>query len=143
MLLNRRGQTSQDETIDMAPMVDVVFQLMAFLLLSFQLKGLPPVDIPESRNGIGIDQAEAVVVVLVPPDQPLGEASAFVDEEASTPATLEDLQDYLAVQVALGRTQVVIQADGEVPFGEVIRWASAMGEVEGVSTNFGVREPGT
>jgi biopolymer transport protein ExbD len=36
---------------------------------------------------------------------------------------------------------VILQADGDVPHGEVVRVSSAMTEVEGVTVHIGVQEP--
>ena len=41
MLLRRQVSEERDEHIDMTPMVDVVFQLMTFMLFSVQLAGDP------------------------------------------------------------------------------------------------------
>ena len=46
MLLQRQAKEERDEHIDMTPMVDVVFQLMTFMLFSMQLTGGEKVDIP-------------------------------------------------------------------------------------------------
>ena len=39
MLLRRQASEDRDEHIDMTPMVDVVFQLMTFMLFSVQMTG--------------------------------------------------------------------------------------------------------
>ena len=46
MLLRREASEERDEHIDMTPMVDVVFQLMTFMLFSVQMTGGEKVDVP-------------------------------------------------------------------------------------------------
>ena len=36
---------------------------------------------------------------------------------------------------------MIIQADGEVPHGEVVKVAGAVGQVEGITVHLGVQEP--
>ena len=43
--------------VDMTPMVDVVFQLMTFLLFSMQMTTGQAVDVPPARHGVGVDEA--------------------------------------------------------------------------------------
>ena len=47
----------------------------------------------------------------------------------------------VAEGVRNGRRKVILQADGDVPHGEVLKVASAVTEVEGVTVHVGVQEP--
>ena len=51
MLLRRDVDQELNEHIDMTPMVDVVFQLMTFMLFSVQMTGGEKVDVPPARHG--------------------------------------------------------------------------------------------
>ena len=42
--------------------------------------------------------------------------------------------------VKQGRSKVIIQADSEVPHGEVLKVAGAVAQVEGVTVHLGVQE---
>ena len=55
MLFRRDADEELNEHIDMTPMVDVVFQLMTFMLFSVQMTGGEKVDVPagEARRGCG------------------------------------------------------------------------------------------
>ena len=56
MLLRRDSDQERNEHIDMTPMVDVVFQLMTFMLFSVQMSGGEKVDIPPARHGVGVEE---------------------------------------------------------------------------------------
>ena len=47
----------------------------------------------------------------------------------------------MADGVREGRRKVVLQADGAVPHGEVLKLAAAVTELEGVTLHIGVQEP--
>ena len=40
-----------------------------------------------------------------------------------------------------GRVKVIIQADGDVQHGEIVKVAGALSDVEGVTVHIGVQEP--
>ena len=143
MLLRRQVSQERDEHIDMTPMVDVVFQLMTFMLFSVQLAGDAKVDVPRARRGVGVEETAATFLTLLKPDAPgarprllvgNGDEGRAVDYEQAAAAVSEG--------VAKGLRKVVIQADGDVPEGEVLRLIGELGKREaGITIHIGVQEP--
>ena len=143
MLLRRQSSQERDEHIDMTPMVDVVFQLMTFMLFSVQLSGEAEVDVPRARRGVGVEETVATFLTLLKPDAPgarprlllgNGDKGRVVDFDQAGAAVSEG--------VAKGLRKVVIQADGAVPEGEVLRLIGELGKREtGVTIHIGVQEP--
>ena len=141
MLLRRQATSERDEHIDMTPMVDVVFQLMTFMLFSMQVTGGEEVDVPPARHGVGVDESAATVLRLLKPARPGAEAPLLaVDKGKGVPATIEQARKFVLDGVRQGRRKVVLQADGAVPHGTVLKVAAAMAEVEGVTLHIGVQE---
>ncbi len=70
-------------------------------------------------------------VWLLRPATQDGLARAFLGEDGPQggEVTVDDVKKAVAATVAKGVRQVVLQADGEVPHGEVIRVATVMTEV--------------
>jgi biopolymer transport protein ExbD len=143
MLLRRQVSTERDEYIDMTPMVDVVFQLMTFMLFSVQMTGGEKVDVPPARHGVGVEERAATFLTLQKP------ATKAVDAEPrlllghgeGVPATIEQARQFVRDGLREGRRKVVLQADGAVPHGAVVKVASALADVEGVTLHIGVQEP--
>ena len=73
MLLRRDVDQELNEHIDMTPMVDVVFQLMTFMLFSVQMTGGEKVDVPPARHGVGVEETAATFLTLTKPAGPGGE----------------------------------------------------------------------
>jgi biopolymer transport protein ExbD len=142
MLFKQQASTERDEHIDLTPMVDVVFQLMTFMLFSIQLTG-SELSVPKSKNGMGVDGASSTKVWLLRPATVDGPARAFMGEDGPEGGELsiEKVEEAIAAGVAEGRRKVVLQADGEVPHGEVLRYASIMKKFDGVGLHIGVQEP--
>src|SRR5262245_44618609 len=67
MLLRREASEERNEHIDMTPMVDVVFQLMTFMLFSVQMSGGEKVNVPPARHGVGVPESSATFLTILKP----------------------------------------------------------------------------
>ncbi len=144
MFQNRgRKQKLVDENLDMTSMVDVVFQLMTFLLLTYQASTEAAVEIPKARYGVGVEESDTILLTVAPPKGESPEALVYLGKELNPEMQIEgDEAIYQVVEHGLadGRRRVVIQADAEVPHGEVLRIAGAAGRVKGVSLHIGIED---
>ncbi|SIO32187.1 biopolymer transport protein ExbD [Singulisphaera sp. GP187] len=140
MLLRRQANEERDEHIDMTPMVDVVFQLMTFMLFSVQMTGGEKVEVPVARHGVGVEESTATFLTLLKPEAPGAEAKLLLGNGEGTPATMDQARKAVADGIKEGRRKVVLQADGGVPHGEVLKVAGAVSEVEGITLHIGVQE---
>lgn len=159
MLLQRQAKEERDEHIDMTPMVDVVFQLMTFMLFSMNLTTGQVVEVPKARHGVSVAEDAAIFITVMPAGTP-GEDAVVLKgngggtkkgmnktssetsiDEADALKTDKDIENYISEGVAKGLRKVILQADGEVPHGQVLRLAGAVAKVEGVTLHIGVQEP--
>jgi biopolymer transport protein ExbD len=140
MLLRRQASEERDEHIDMTPMVDVVFQLMTFMLFSVQMTGGEKVEVPPARHGVGVEESAATFLTLLKPRGPGDEPRLLLGNGGGNPASLDQARTAVAEGVKKGRRKVVLQADGAVPHGEVLKIAGAVSEVEGITLHIGVQE---
>src|SRR5262245_52452616 len=141
MLLRREASEERDEHIDMTPMVDVVFQLMTFMLFSVQMTGGEKVDVPPARHGVGVQESMATFLTLQRPSAPGSEPQLLLGHGQGTAVTLDQARKAVADGVREGKRKVILQADSMVPHGEVLKVAAAVTEVEGVTVHVGVQEP--
>jgi biopolymer transport protein ExbD len=143
MLLRREVDQERNEHIDMTPMVDVVFQLMTFMLFSVQMSGGEKVDVPPARHGVGVEESTATFLTLTKPAVPGGETRLLLGHGEGPVATLDQARQAVAdgLKDKPPRRMVILQADGNVPHGEVIKVAGAVAQVEGITVHVGVQEP--
>jgi biopolymer transport protein ExbD len=141
MLLRHQASDARDEHIDMTPMVDVVFQLMTFMLFSVQMTGGEKVDIPPARHGVGVEESAATFLTLLRPDRTGGEAVVLLGNGDGPRVSPEQVKQAVADGLRQGKRKVVLQAEGDVPHGEVLKLAATVTEVEGVTLHVGVQEP--
>jgi biopolymer transport protein ExbD len=132
-----------DDHLDLTAMVDVVFQLLTFLLLTYQVSSEAEVTLPAAKHGVGVEESETLVLTLTPPDSAGGTSAVYQGTKIDHNKQLMD-DDMITSAVELSLTQgkhrVVIQADGEVPHGEVLRVAGDAAKIEGVTIHIGVEE---
>ena len=143
MLLRRQETQERDEHIDMTPMVDVVFQLMTFMLFSVQLSGEPEVDVPTARRGVGVEETVATFLTILKPENPGTPGRILVGQNKSgRQVNYDGAAEAVTEGVAKGLKKVVIEADGDVPEGEVLKLISELGKREaGVTIHIGVQDP--
>lgn len=141
MLLRRQVNEERDEHIDMTPMVDVVFQLMTFLLFSTQMTGGEKVDIPPARHGVGVEETAATFITMMKPQTPGGESKVVIGNGDGPAASPEQIRKAISDGVRQGKRKVILQADGSVPHGEVLKLIGNVSELEGVTIHIGVQEP--
>jgi biopolymer transport protein ExbD len=142
MLLQRQLTLEADDHLDMTPMVDVVFQLMTFLLLTYHSVSAE-VMVPRARYGIGVDEREAVVLTLARPEKSGDPVLVYSGMETVPTARLESpeaIRAAVEAGLAEGKRRVILEADGRVPHGEVLRVSGVIAEVEGVLLHIGVQE---
>src|ERR671933_443267 len=106
MLLRRQVSEERDEHIDMTPMVDVVFQLMTFLLFSTQMAG-GEVDVPPARHGVGVEETAATFRSRLPPPPPGAEPRLYLGIGDKVPATLDQARQAIGEGLRQGRRKVV------------------------------------
>src|ERR1700759_2897548 len=131
MLLRREVDEDRNEHIDMTPMVDVVFQLMPFMLFTVQMSGGEKVDVPPARHGVGVEETSATFLTLTRPT-PGGEPRLLLGHGEGAGAALDQARRGAADGARKGRGKVIIQADSAVPHGEILKVAGAVAQVEGV-----------
>src|SRR3954469_25737690 len=138
MLLRRQANEERDEHIDMTPMVDVVFQLMTFMLFSVQMTSGEKVDVPPARHGVGVEETAATFITMLKPSSPGAEPVVLLGNGGGPPVSYEQVKKAVGDGLREGKRKVVVQADGDVPHSEVLKLAAAVTEVEGVTLHIGV-----
>src|SRR5438270_13638568 len=103
MLLRRQATAERDEHIDMTPMVDVVFQLMTFMLFSVQMSGGEKVDVPPARHGVGVEESAATFLTLTRPAVSGGEPRLLLGHGAGPVATIDQVRQAVADGAKHGR----------------------------------------
>ena len=132
--------------LDITPMIDVTFLLLIFFMVTSTMKEPATADVPPARHGVGTDSGEAVVVTIARPGGEGGEVEVLLPDGSRQ--TLADLRRTGAltqlIRTAVAsdppRTEVIINADRDLPHAIVREVSQMVGEVEGIRLFLGVQD---
>ena len=130
---------------DITPMIDVVFLLLIFFMVSSTMQEPAPADAPPARNGRGLDAGGTIKVTLLP-EGPAGyEVELPGGEVVGLGEALENDLVTAAVAAAKaedpGKTEAVLLADRDATTEQTFPLARQIGEVDGVSLHNEVQDP--
>lgn len=118
--------------LDLTPMIDVVFQLLIFFMLSatFVTHSAIPIEMPEAKGAANLEKKELSITLAYGTDGPEGKGKIYVDE--ATVDSMDELTRILSERVA-GRPEllVLIRPDHRSDAGRLI-------EVLGILNSLGI-----
>ncbi len=137
---------SNDDEIDITPMIDIVFLLLIFFIVSSKMNAEQAVDLPKARHGGVIAGKESVIILM---KRGTGDQAEVLKSDGTKfPADLEqqniEIAEYVQKGLDSGKKHVVIKAEGSVRHGEINRVTGAISESlnEGELINIAVMEQG-
>jgi len=122
-------------TINILPMVDVIFAILAFFIISTlfltRAEGFS-VDLPEAESSES--QQEAVITVTIEDN-----GNISIDKEA---VALDELAEIVGSQIGESASALVtVQADETIDYGSVIAVMDKLRTVEGASLGIATQQP--
>jgi biopolymer transport protein ExbD len=129
--------------IDMTAMVDLVFMMNIFFLVTTLVTALAEVDLPAAQHVTAADLDSAVVITVTGAEGQVPQV--YLGDGTSGEALSEsELEDRIIAEVEsgkrAGKTAVVIKAEKQVPLRQIGRIAAAATSVDGVELNLAVME---
>jgi len=113
-----RRRLSPNANIDLIPMIDVVFQLVVFFMVSSTFVLTPGIalDLPESSSSEAV-VVDRVVVTIASPDE------LYLNRDRVTFSELDDMLAAInaqASEVDGGARSAIIEANSEVPYETIV-----------------------
>jgi biopolymer transport protein ExbD len=129
-----KKRTPPESDIDVTPLVDCVFLLLSFFMMTSPMRGNPDRNVPATEHGIGVNPNGATSVRIVDAEP---SPRILLDNKEST---LDDVRPYVEAGRRKGHSLVIIKADRKIPHGFVQKVAKAVNSVEGVKFSIGVQD---
>jgi biopolymer transport protein ExbD len=133
-----------DVDLDITPMIDMVFLLLIFFLVSSTPDQKTAIELPEARHGVAVTQNDSVIITLG--EGGVGIAPAFaadgrvvgteLPDEAQ--ARTEQVRDLVEKGFRDDKTKVVIKGDKNVSHRDVAQMIKAASQVAGVKIHLAV-----
>jgi len=133
-----------DSEMDITPMIDIVFLLLIFFLVSSKMTAEATVELPKARHGSVVPVKESVIIVM---QRGTGQQADVLRVDGSRfSVDLEqqkaEIAEFVASALEEGKKHVIIRAEGSVRHGEIGRVSKAISESleEGQHINIAVLE---
>lgn len=144
LLSYRRSAEEVEGRVDMTAMVDLVFMLNIFFLVTSAFAMMGELDLPAAKHVTSADLDASVIFTLtpIPGSRELALRVGEGDAQRELPAGDREQQIAEAVEAALreNKASVVIKAPRDVPMREVARVARAAAVNEEVHVHLAVLE---
>lgn len=128
-----------DGELDLTSLIDVVFLLLIFFMVSSTMKGTPDVDVPEAHFGTGVLEGDSSVITIR--REGLGGPPLILLGDGRGPeSAIDGIRPYVEQSFREGRKHVIIKAERDIPHGFVQQVARAISQVQGIRFNIGVQE---
>jgi biopolymer transport protein ExbD len=140
-----RRRLTEDAHFDITAMIDLVFMMNIFFLVTSLTKSMAGMDLPTATLCKPANEAECVVIMVrATHDREIPQVSVaggdFVDWEADVHEIDERILDGIELGVREGRNRVLIKAEKKIPLRHIARIASLTGSVAGAEPLFAVME---
>jgi biopolymer transport protein ExbD len=135
-----------DGEMDITPMIDIVFLLLIFFIVSSKMTAEPTYPLPAAKNGAAIPVKNCVVLTVK-----RGGGDNAVIAKADGTLFSDDLEqqaaeiaEYIQLGFDMQKSEILIRAEGGVRSGEINRIKEMVSESleEGQMINFGVLQEG-
>lgn len=119
MILNRRLKPQIN--VDLTPLIDVVFQLVIFFMISSTFKTAPGIELilPDSGSATTITVTELTIVAV-------SAEEVYVNKVLTTVAGAEAVVKSELEGRSIGEVQAVLEANADVPYQTVVSLLDAL-----------------
>ncbi|HLQ45913.1 MAG TPA: biopolymer transporter ExbD [Planctomycetaceae bacterium] len=140
----RRAAPGGGTDVDFTPMVDLVFMMNIYFLVTSLSAIAPDVDLPLARHVVAVDEAKSTaIVIVVSPDgkTPIVTAGEDGKGKLTDPdEQVESVKKAVEKGVRENKGDIVLRAERAVKLRDISRLAGAAGKVEGAKLYVGVLE---
>jgi biopolymer transport protein ExbD len=136
MKFRRSNKRKVSAALDMTPLIDVVFQLVIFFMLSstFVVQTSIPIQISEAEGTATYEHKDVSVTLTYDPDGPGGRGSIWVaDQQLGGMSELSQL--LVAARAESPDVMVLIRPDARIETAQLV-------EVLGIATSVGIKNLG-
>lgn len=128
-----------DGELDLTSLIDVVFLLLIFFMVSSTMKGTPDVDVPDAHFGTGVAERAATIITILR-EGVGGPPIIILGDGRGAEGNLDAVRAHVEQGLRENRNHVIIKAERNIPHGFVQQVAKAATQVDGVQLNIGVQE---
>lgn len=129
----RTGQAAEESSVDMTPMIDVVFLLLIYFVVSHQLASRPPIEVPEAKAAEGAPIAEQMILVTRNGEYIFGDSKDIPPQAID--AVVNQVRE-IAKNNGDKKLDVIINAHKDARHADVRAITAEIGEIPNVGNTY-------
>ncbi|MCA9093958.1 MAG: biopolymer transporter ExbD [Planctomycetaceae bacterium] len=128
-----------DDEVDITPMIDCVFLLLIFFMVTSTMKASADLDLPVAHYGTGVPAGNATIVTIRRMEAG-GPPTILLGDGRGPETDLAGLRTHVEESMQRTKRHVIIKAERDIPHGFVQEVTRVVNDVEGTIFNIGVQE---
>ena len=130
-----------DDEIDITPMIDCVFLLLIFFIVTSKMEESASVVLPPARHGVEVSQEDAIIVIVKKSDKDAIQVLRSNGRAFSSDLGKQETEIGDYIEAGLAGTEpfdhpmdtIIVKAQGNVKAGEVAQVAEAIGKATDIA----------
>ena len=137
-----KKKKNEDAELDITPMIDVVFLLLIFFMVTSTMDDQKAANVPPVVHGVGADANQATIVSVVA-DEAGGTGRVILGDDPGGEeiVNLDLVRRYVQAGFNEGKELVIIKAERDVKEGRVQEVLKVLADIEGLKFAIGVQDP--
>ena len=137
-----KKKKNEDAELDITPMIDVVFLLLIFFMVTSTMDDQKAANVPPVEHGVGADANQATIVSVVA-DEAGGTGRVILGDDPGGEeiVNLDLVRRHVQAGFNEGKELVIIKAERDVKEGRVQEVLKVLADIEGLKFAIGVQDP--
>jgi biopolymer transport protein ExbD len=137
-----KKKKNEDADLDITPMIDVVFLLLIFFMVTSTMDDQKAANVPPAVHGVGADKNKATIVsVIADPSGGVGRVILGDDPGGEEIINLDLVRRHVQAGFNEGKELVIIKAERDVKEGRVQEVLKVLADIDGLKFAIGVQDP--
>lgn len=137
-----KKKKNEDADLDITPMIDVVFLLLIFFMVTSTMDDQKAANVPPAVHGVGADANKATIVSVVADEAGgVGRVILGDDPGGEEIVNLDLVRRHVQAGFNEGKELVIIKAERDVKEGRVQEVLKVLADIDGLKFAIGVQDP--
>lgn len=137
-----KKKKNEDADLDITPMIDVVFLLLIFFMVTSTMDDQKAANVPPAEHGVGVDANKATIVSVIA-DEAGGTGRVILGDDPGGEeiVNLDLVRRHVQAEFNEGKELVIIKAERDVKEGRVQEVLKVLADIDGLNFAIGVQNP--
>jgi biopolymer transport protein ExbD len=136
-----KKKKTEDAELDITPMIDVVFLLLIFFMVTSTMDDQKAANVPPAKHGVGADTNKATIVSVIADEAGgVGRVILGDDPGGEEIVNLDLVRRHVQAGFNEGKELVIIKAERDVKEGRVQEVLKVLADIDGLKFAIGVQD---